>query len=184
MAKRALIVLAEGFEEIEAITPIDVLKRSGVDVTIAGVGSDLITAAHGVSFKTDVVFEDTKEDFDAVILPGGMPGAENLRKTTKLKGLVMHMDSEGKLIASICASPALVLAPWGILNGKAATCFPGYEKSFPAEVTFKAEDVVADGNVITSRGAGTAFAFALKIVEYLVGASQADMIAEQMVYAA
>ncbi|MBD3380394.1 MAG: DJ-1 family protein [Candidatus Omnitrophica bacterium] len=184
MAKKALVVLAKGFEEVEAITPIDILRRAGVEVTVAGVGSDKVEAAHGVAFCADVVLEEFDGAADAVILPGGMPGAENLKKSTELKSRMIRMASEGKLIAAICASPAIVLAPWGLLNGKKATCYPGFEKSFPSEVSYSSEAVVSDGNVITSKGPGTAFAFGLKITEMLVGKAQAELLAEQMVYKA
>ena len=119
---------------------------------------------------------------DAVVFPGGMPGAEHLASSTKVKDLITKMNNEGRIIAAICASPALVLAPSGVLNGKSATCYPGMEKSFFTNVQFSDDKVVQDGNIITSRGPGTAFEFGLKIAENLAGKAKSDMLSEQMVY--
>jgi 4-methyl-5(b-hydroxyethyl)-thiazole monophosphate biosynthesis len=182
MEKRAMIIIAEGFEEVEAITPMDVLRRSGVDVALAGLGGNTITGAHGLVVKTDVIFEKYDSLFDALIIPGGMPGAENLAKSIKVKETILAMNSAGKLIAAICASPALVLAPTGILNGKTATCYPGMEKNFSPEIKFTKEKVIQDGNIITSRGAGTAALFAIRIAENLAGKDTADIVGEQMLY--
>ena len=182
MKKQAVIILAKGFEEVEALIPMDILRRCGVEVIIAGLGSELVEGAHGTSVKADIIFEKYDGSPDAVILPGGMPGAETLASSTKVKGLVAKLNSENKLVAAICASPALVLAPTGILKGKKATCYPGMEKSFLSDVKFSDSEVVQDGNIITSRGPATAFAFGLKIAENLVGKSTADMVAKQMLY--
>ncbi|MFH1552839.1 MAG: DJ-1 family glyoxalase III [Candidatus Omnitrophota bacterium] len=182
MKKKALIVLADGFEEIEAVTPMDVLRRAEVEVIVAGLDGDFITGTHGVVIKPDIHIDDCNCLPDAVVFPGGLPGAENLASSVKVKDLILKMHSEGKLIAAICASPALVLAPTGILSGKKATCYPALEKNFAPDVKFVKEEVVQDGNVITSRGPGTAFAFAVKIAENLVGRAKADMIAEQMLF--
>ncbi|MEA3489252.1 MAG: DJ-1 family glyoxalase III [Candidatus Omnitrophota bacterium] len=182
MNKKAMIVLAEGFEEIEAISPMDILRRAEVKVVVAGLGGDLITGAHGVSMKTDTVFSGEGELPDAVVFPGGLPGAENLAGSSKLKEMILKMNSRGKLIAAICASPALVLAPTGILSGKSATCYPGLEKNFSTDIKFVKEKVIRDGNVITSRGPATAFAFGVKIAEVLAGKAKAEMVADQMLY--
>ena len=111
-----------------------------------------------------------------------MPGAENLSKSTKIKDLILAMNSENKIIAAICASPALVLAPLGILNGKKAACYPGMEKSFTLDIKYTKEEIVQEGNIITSKGPGTAFSFALKVAENLVGKDTAEMIGKQMLY--
>jgi 4-methyl-5(b-hydroxyethyl)-thiazole monophosphate biosynthesis len=182
MEKRAVIILAEGFEEVEAITPMDVLRRSGIATTMAGLGSNTITGAHGMIIKTDVVFEKYDSLFDAIIFPGGMPGAENLAKSDTVKEAILEMNSKKKIIAAICASPALVLAPLGILDGKKATCFPGMEKNFSTNVKFAKDKVVQDGNIITSRGAGTASLFGLSIVANLIGKETAEMIGKQMLF--
>jgi len=182
MGKKALIVLAEGFEETEAVIPIDILRRVGVEVTVAGLGDETIKGSHGLSIKTDVVFENYLGDPDVIILPGGMPGAENLVNSVDLKSLIIKLFAAGKIVAAICASPALVLVPLGVLEGKSATCFPGLEKNFPASVKRSKEKIIQDGNLITACGAGIAFDFGLKIAENLVGRSRSDMIAEQMCY--
>jgi len=182
MDKRALIVLAEGFEEIEAIIPIDVLRRASVDVTTSCLGVKSVTGAHGIEIWADTALEDYEYLPDVVIFPGGIPGAENLARSAEVKKMIKRVSSEKRLIAAICAAPALVLAPTGILNGREATCYPGLEKDFPPEAVYVKKNVVQDGNIITSRGPGTAFLFALKIAENLVGKTKTDMIAEQMLY--
>ncbi|NQT32695.1 MAG: DJ-1/PfpI family protein [Candidatus Omnitrophica bacterium] len=182
MKKTALIVLAEGFEEAEAMVPVDVLRRAEVDVTVAGVGSNLISSARGVTIQTDVILEDYNSTPDALVFPGGLPGAEHLALSKKVKDLILKMNSDGRLIAAICASPALVLAPTGILSGKKATCYPGLEKNFSTDIEHVKDKVVQSGNIITSQGPATAFEYAFKIAENLVGKTKADMIATQMLF--
>jgi 4-methyl-5(b-hydroxyethyl)-thiazole monophosphate biosynthesis len=182
MKKKALVILAEGFEETEAIVPIDVLRRCGIEVTVAGLGSDSITGAHGIIVQADTVLEKIKDLPDAIVLPGGMPGAENLAASAKVKDLIIAMNSKGRIVAAICASPALVLAPLGILDGKKAVCYPGMEKNFSPDTEHADEKIVQDGKIITSKGPGTALPFALKIAENLAGKNTADMIAKQMLY--
>ncbi len=181
MKKTVLVVLADGFEEIEAITPIDVLRRAGLDVVVAGVGKREVTGAHDIAVETDLMLEQYQGAPDAVVLPGGMPGAENLNKSEALKDLLQKMKKSGKLIAAICASPAVVLAPNGILDGKKATCFPGFEDQLGPKVKFLTDRVVADGQVITSRGPGTAMEFSLQLVSHLVSAEKAEQLAQKMV---
>jgi 4-methyl-5(b-hydroxyethyl)-thiazole monophosphate biosynthesis len=180
MNKKAIIILAEGFEEIEASTPVDVLRRADVDVTVAGLGATLIKGAHGLAYETDVELEDAGDDYDALVLPGGGPGARNLAASSKVSSLLEKMNSEGKIIAAICASPAVVLAPAGILNGKSATCYTGMEENFSENTSFKEEDVVVDGNVVTSRGPGTALSFSLKIAELLSGPDVSGKLKEDL----
>ena len=181
MKKKVLIVLADGFEELEAVAPIDVLKRAGLEVTIAGLDKSNIESARGLKILTDSKLDDIKGEFDCLILPGGGEGAENLAKSLKLKSLIKDMYNRGKLIAAICASPVLVLSPTGILKGKKATCYPGVEKEFSPDVKFVNENIVVDGNIVTSRGPGTALLFGLKIVEILIGKETADSLKEKMV---
>ncbi|MDD4956926.1 MAG: DJ-1/PfpI family protein [Candidatus Omnitrophica bacterium] len=180
MPRKALVVLAEGFEDVEAVTAIDVLRRAEIEVTVAGLGSETVKGARGVVVKADTLLEKADDMPDAIVLPGGMPGAENLARSTRLKDLIVKLDKAGKLICAICAAPALVLEPTGVLEGKKATCYPGMEKSFSPLVKFTKENVVQDRNVITSRGPATAIAFGLKIAENLVGKAKADMIGEHM----
>ena len=182
MKKKVLVVLADGFEEVEAVTPIDMLRRAQIDVMVAGIGTDIIKSTRGLAIKTDIIFSDYNEIPDVIVLPGGMPGAEHLASSTKLKDLLIKMNNEGKLIAAICASPAIVLENAGVLKGKSATCYPGMEGNFSSGVIFSEDDVVQDGNIVTSRGAGTAHLFAFKITENIVGTDKAKMIFEQMLY--
>ncbi len=170
MNKKALVILASGFEEIEAVTPIDLLKRAGIDVTVCGVGEKSITGGRAkITVVTEKNIADISEDFDAIILPGGMPGAANLAASPKVNELITKAHQTKKIIAAICASPVIVLTPLGILKNKTATCFPGMEKDFHPTTTFKKQSTVVDGNIITSQGAGTSFDFSLKIIEQLLG---------------
>ncbi len=169
MLKNALIILAEGFEEIEATTVIDVLRRASISVTVCGLRGILVTGSRGIKVQADIELEAFNDDFDALILPGGSKGAQNLSESQRLQSLIKKADQEGKIIAAICAAPAVVLAPLGILDGKTATCFPGMEDDFSDKTKFSRENVVLDGNLITSRGPGTAIEFALKVVERLIG---------------
>lgn len=179
---KAIVVLAEGFEEIEAVTPVDILRRAGVEVELVGLDAPEVTGAHGVTFKADRVLQEC-EDAGAVILPGGLPGADNLAASDKLAGVLKAQCESGKLVAAICASPACVLAGLGIIDGKRATCYPGFEGRFSADTEYVVEDVVKDGNVITSRGPGTAFAFGLALARELAGPDAADQLAEGMLHA-
>ena len=181
MAKTAIIVLAEGFEEIEAVTPADILRRAGVDVALVGLESTEVTGAHDVTFKADRLLEDA-EDADAVILPGGLPGADNLAASEKLARVLMAQAESGRLVAAICASPGCVLARLGLLEGKRATCYPSFEEKFPDSATYVVEDVVRDGNIMTSRGPGTAFAFGLALARELAGDGVADELAKAMLH--
>lgn len=176
MAKKALVVLADGFEEIEAVTTIDILRRAGIDVTVAGLGKTQIRGSHGITITADNKVDEAGADFDAIILPGGMPGAKNLAGSEKVKGLIAKMHSEGKLIAAICASPAVVLAQTGILKNKSATCYPGMEGNFGKDTKYRGDNVVIDGNIITSRGPATAFLFSLGIAEKLAGKESRDKL--------
>ncbi|MDP8259190.1 MAG: DJ-1/PfpI family protein [Candidatus Aadella gelida] len=180
MKKKVLVVIAEGFEEVEGIASIDVLRRSDIEVTVAGLGSKSINGARNVSIECDIEFKDRESVYDAIVLPGGMPGAENLAKSKELGDLLLEMISQKKIVAAICASPAIVLAPMGILDGRKATCYPGMEKSFSSKITFVDENVVQDGNLITSKGVGTALQFALKISENIVGKLKSEMIGNQV----
>lgn len=168
--KKVLMVVAEGFEEIEAVTPIDTLRRAGLDVTVASVGpSTMVQGSHGVRLETDILLRDYKGLPDAVVMHGGIPGAENLAKSKELSELLAKMKESNRWIAAICAAPALVLAPAGILEGKKATCYPGYEDGLKkGKARLVSDRVVVDGNVITSRGPGSALEFSLEIVRRLV----------------
>lgn len=180
LAKTALVILAEGFEEVEAIAPVDVLRRAGVRVTLAGVNSLTVKGSRNMSVQADVLLKDVKDLQDAVILPGGLPGAANLAKSEEVAELVKKMNAAGKLVAAICAAPAVVLAPLGILDGKKATCYPGCESDFSSQTVHSQGRVVKDGNVITSQGPGSALEFSLEIVRELVGDEMADLVRAKM----
>ncbi|MCD4780326.1 MAG: DJ-1/PfpI family protein [Candidatus Omnitrophica bacterium] len=185
MTKKALVILAEGFEDIEAITPIDLLRRARIDVTVAGLGSKQIRGSHGqIRIETDIIFKRDCPDYDAIILPGGMPGAQNLADSAALNSLLLKMHAQQKIIAAICAAPARVLAPQGILDNRDATCFPGAEKAFTDKIRFKSAPVIIDGHIITSQGAGTAFEFGLAIIEQLTDKETRDKVAKATVYPA
>jgi 4-methyl-5(b-hydroxyethyl)-thiazole monophosphate biosynthesis len=176
---RVVVVLAEGFEEIEAVTPIDVLRRAGVEVVTAGVSGKRVLGSHGIVVEADTTL-DALPPCDAVILPGGMPGSDNLGKSEAVQALVRKTHAAGKHVAAICAAPALALARSGVLEGKRATCYPGLEKHFGAGVTRADERVVVDGKVVTSRGPGTALEFSLTLVEQLVSKQKADELRKGM----
>ncbi len=180
MQKTALVILAEGFEEVEAIGPVDVLRRAGVRVTLAGVNSLIVKSSRNIRIQVDALLKDIQDIPDAVILPGGLPGATNLAKSEEVAKLVKKVNVAGKLVAAICAAPAVVLAPLGILNGKKATCYPGCESDFSSKTVHSQERVVKDGNVITSQGPGSALEFALEIVRELLGSEMADLVRDKM----
>ncbi len=180
MAKRVLIVLAEGFEEIEAITPADVLRRAGLEVVIAGLEDTVVTGSHGITVRADILLQEAGASFDAIVLPGGLPGAENLSKSEPLRAFLEKSYANGKHIGAICAAPALVLASTTILKGRSATCYPGFEEKFDDSTRFSSERVVIDSNVTTSRGPGTAMEFALSLVQSLIGGGKATELADQM----
>lgn len=169
MVKKAIIIFATGFEEIEAITVIDILRRAGIEITAAGLDSINITGSHGIKITADKKLSDLKPDFDAVIIPGGMPGALHLHNSAQVNDFVEAMHSKGALIAGICAAPSVVMAPIGLLENKNATCYPGDQIDFGKTTRYKNEAVVVDGNIITSQGPGTAMEFAFAIVKKLIG---------------
>ena len=182
MSPKALIILAEGFEEIEAITPVDILRRAGIDITIAGLKGTSIRGSRQITVIADKELEGTETDYDAVILPGGGHGAKNLAQSERVNTIIKTMNNNGKIIAAICASPAVVLAPAGILDNKFATCYPGEEENFSSYTTFKEENVVVDGNIITSRAPGTALEFSLTIVEKLISRNIKEKIATAILF--
>jgi 4-methyl-5(b-hydroxyethyl)-thiazole monophosphate biosynthesis len=180
--KKIGIFLAEGFEEIEGLTVVDVLRRAGVEVTTMGIsGKRQIAGSHGIHLVADAVYEDIAfEELDGIVLPGGMPGTNHLKEHEGVVEQVKKFAAEGKLVAAICAAPS-VLGYAGVLQGKQATCYPGFEGQLTG-ATPKADPVVCDGNVITGRGMGAAIPFALALTEYLLGQEKAKEIAESIQY--
>ena len=183
MSKRVLCVLAEGFEEVEAVTPIDMLRRAGFEVIVAGLSGIDIAGSHGITLLADCEFgEVTGEDFDAVFLPGGKGGAENLAADQEVIDYLNDMFDKGALVSAICASPGVVLSKTKILSGKKATCFPGFEKHMPQDAKFTDERVVVDGNLITGKAAGAAAEFTSAIITYLSNKENADKVFNAMFY--
>ncbi len=180
MAKTALVVLADGFEEVEAIAPIDALRRAGIRVTCAGLKDKIIKSSRGLSVQAEILFKDYPDLPDVVILPGGLPGAANLANSSELAAFIKKMNEAEKIIAAICAAPALVLAPTGVLDGKKATCYPGCEADFSSKTVYSKNRVVVDGNIITSQGPGSALEFALEIVRQLGDKTMADQLRDKM----
>ena len=189
MSKRVIVLLAEGFEEVEAITPIDYLRRAGIEVTTAAVGAKMtVTGAHRIPVTADTSLDSlVKEgklaafEWDGVVVPGGLPGAENLAASKETGAFLREMAGAGKLVAAICASPAMVLFPLGLLEGKKFTCSPGREVNV-TEAEWKQDRVVVDGNIITSRGAGTAGDFACAVISKLAGEGEAKKVAEKVLH--
>lgn len=177
--KKANIYLAEGFEELEAVAIIDILRRGGVKVNLVSIdGKETVKGAHNISFVTDFGLDNMERDIDANILPGGMPGSDNLFMSNRLKSYFSEFIKEGSIIAAICAAPG-VLGRWGMLNGKFATSYPGVEKLLSG-AKLKDENVVVDGNFVTSKGPGTAIIFALEILSMLEGKNISDKVKKEM----
>ena len=181
--KKAYLFLATGFEEIEAIATIDILRRGGVELTTVSITGDLtVLGVHQIPVTADRLFEDTDFiDGDAFILPGGGPGSHNLNANEALKNLLACRNEKGKLIAAICAAP-LVLGGLGLLEGKKAICYPGME-SYLTGAIITDQPTVTDGNTITGKGPGFAFDFALTILAALQGQETADSVASDLLLA-
>lgn len=166
---RALVILADGCEEIEAVTALDVLRRGGVDVVGAALAGRWVHGNHGIGIEADTVLDEVlHQDFDLLVLPGGQPGATHLAADARVQKLLQESTSKGCYIAAICAAPE-VLAQAGLLQGRKATSFPGAIKHLSG-ITYMESAVVWDGKIITSRGPGTALDFALTLLEVLQGA--------------
>jgi len=166
--KRVLVPLAEGFEELEAVTVIDILRRAGIEVVVASLAASPVTGSHGLRIAADTPLAAlVEQDFDMIALPGGMPGAAHLKNDARVAAIARRLAARGRPVAAICAAP-MVLAAAGLLNGRRATCFPGFLDD-AAGTTVTDEPVVSDRGVITSRGPGTALDFALALVETLEG---------------
>ncbi len=182
--QRSFIFLAEGFEEIEVITPIDVMRRAGLDVkSVSITDSHDVTGAHGVTVKADLTFAEADfEGAEWLIIPGGMPGAVNLQECEALSSLLKTHAAKGK-IASICASPAVVLAPLGLLKDKEATCYPGMEAGLKeGGAVVRDVPVMALDRIITANGPASAMRFALAIVANSLGDAAAQQVGGGMLY--
>lgn len=180
MNKKIAVHLAEGFEEIEAISIIDVLRRGGLSVSVVSVTGKLeVSGAHQLKVSADVLFEEVNyDDFYMIVLPGGMPGAANLNAHEGLKSMIGKFDAENKELAAICAAP-LVFGNMGLLKGKQAVCYPGFENHLKGAKLLSVP-VVESGNIITGRGPGFATQFALKLVKKAVSAEKSAEVASGM----
>lgn len=174
---RVLIPLADGCEELEAVTLIDLLRRAGFEVVVAGLQSRGAQGAHGIGIAADTTLDAVAaEDFDLVVLPGGEPGATALRDDARVAALLERQAAAGRWVGAICAAPK-ALAAAGLLDGKKATSYPGYLDTHPAKgMRFVEQPVVIDGKVVTSRGPGTAMEFALVLIEQLAGRAARDKV--------
>jgi len=173
--KSALILFADGSEELEAVTVINILRRGGVNVTVAGLHAGALRGARGTVLQPDTTLDEAlAHEYDMVVLPGGQPGANNLKADARVIKLVQGMASGGRYVSAICAAPA-VLATAGLLDGKRATSFPGALDTF-SKVSRQTQAVVEDGKLITSRGPGTAMDFALTLLERLTGKAKRDEV--------
>jgi protein deglycase len=175
-----ITILAPGFEETEAVTFIDLLRRAKVNVTVAGLAARQTKGSHDITLVADGVLGETAGSFDGIVLPGGMPGSKNLAESERVLDMLRDMYKKGGLCAAICAAP-MVLGRAGILNGFKATCYPGCEKELTG-ATFVDQPVVRDRNIITSRGLGTAIAFGLELISFLVGEAEAKRIKDAVLY--
>ena len=181
--KKAYIFLADGFEEVEGLTAVDLLRRAGVEVVMVCIKDDVnIKGARGINVIADTTISGDMSDADMVVLPGGMPGTNYLKKSEAVRKIVAQYNDEGKFVAAICAAPT-VFGDMGILAGKKATCYPGLEPGLDGAMWPGADyKVVQDGNIITSRGVGTAIDFALKLIEVLIDSKKSEEIAKSIVF--
>lgn len=181
MKKSVLIILAPGFEEIEALTPIDMLRRAGVSVTVAGINSTEITGAHDITVKCDKeISELIHHPFDGVILPGGNPGTPNLLESDAVLEIVNRSHKDNKVIAAICAAP-MVLDKATVLTNKKFTCYPGTEKNIK-HGTFSNEKVIIDGNLVTARSLADSIDFSLAVISQLTPEYDCEILKKQIVY--
>lgn len=179
--KKVYVFLAEGFEEMEAVTPVDLLRRVNVDAKFVSItGSKAVTGAHGITYMADLLFEEIEDDADMLVLPGGMPGTTNLMAHEGLAELLVKQYDAHKWVAAICAAP-MVLGALGIVMGRFATIYPGMEE-YLVGADLSGEEVCVSGNVITSKAPGTAVPFALKLVEVLVSESYAEHLRKEIVF--
>lgn len=182
MGKQVCVFLADGFEEIEGLTVVDLLRRAGVTVTMVSItGEYTVHGAHGIHVQADKLFGEVDyKSQDMVVLPGGMPGTLHLGEHEGVKQVLEQYYAEGKYIAAICAAPS-VLGKYGILKGRKATSYPGFEDALK-EAIYVYDEVAVDDFVITSRGMGTAIAFSLKLIEKLIDVQKAEEIGKSIIY--
>lgn len=178
---RVLVPLAPGCEELEAVTIIDLLRRAGIDVTAAGLAAGPVTASRGVVLMPDCELDAVvDDDFDMIVLPGGLPGADHLDEDPRIHALLQRMAEQGRYTAAICAAPKVLLNA-GLLDGRKATAYPGViDGRLSANSQLLRDAVVRDGKVVTSRGPGTAMDFALTLIELLLGADKREEVEQPL----
>ena len=176
--KRVLVPMAPGFEELEAVTIIDVLRRAGLQVTTAGLNDIAVAGAHNIRIECDTVLSAVEEEWDAIVLPGGLPGSNHLRDDDQLKSLLKANVEAGRKVAAICAAP-IALEAAGVLKDRRATSYPGFGEQM-SSATYVEDAVCIDGPITTSRGPGTALRFALALVAQLVDEETAQNLSEGM----
>lgn len=177
--KKVAVLLADGFEESETLTIVDILRRAEITAHLISIDSELVRGAHDIVVKADAILGAETSQYDMVVLPGGMPGASNLKQSDQVISLLKEMNSSNKYVAAMCAAP-IALAEAGLLESKQFTAYVGYENKIETTGTFKEDIVVVDGNLITSRGPATSYAFAYKLVDVLGGDSM--KVKNRMVY--
>ena len=178
---RVLVVLATGFEEIEAVTVIDILGRAEIEVDVAGLNEKEIIGSHNICIISDIELLNTKkEEYDFLVLPGGQPGTDNLKNSQVVIEWINHFKTAGKFICAICAAPT-VLQKANVLNHINITSYPSEKENFDSN-SYSDENVIQDNNIITSRGVGTAIDFGLKLVETIKGKSQRDKLAAKILW--
>lgn len=175
---RVILFLADGFEEIEALTTVDIIRRANINIDICTISDEYVKGAHGIIVKADINIKDLYEEYDMAVLPGGMPGTLNLMENSKLIKIIKAYNKNNIKIAAICAAPK-VLAKADILSGKRVTSYPGALDN-KKDFIYSEDNVVTDGNLITSRGPATAMEFALEIVNILKGSQAAKSIREDL----
>lgn len=163
--KKIAILFKEGYEEVEALTPADILRRANVHVDLVGMDSDTVTSSHQIVIKMDKVFDETINEYDGIVLPGGLPGSTSLRDDGRVIHLIQDFNEKGKLVAAICAGP-IALGKAGVLKDKVCTCSPGFEDQLTGG-NYQEAIVQVDGNIITGKGPAAALEFGYSILEYL-----------------
>lgn len=178
---KVAVLFAEGYEEVEAIAVVDVIRRAKIECTAISItGNNIVKSARDIKIVTDKLIEEVNfDEYGMLVLPGGMPGTKNLAENKKVEAIILKFKADNKMLAAICAAPT-VYGNLGLLKGENAVCYPGYEEALKGAVVLK-EKVVISNQFITSRGAGTALEFGLKIVEYIKGKEEAENIAKAII---